>query len=513
MTQQERAQVAFKGLAVLMVIWAISAMIHALPALVSTFWGLVAHWRGQATGDIAGAAAVALITPVTYAVLGVFVARAAPFLARRLLPPADPPMSLPEETLRAGICLIGFTWLPAVLRAAWLAGQAVADRAWQHDLWRDPMGVVAGTAAAAVLAVVFTFLPGRIARILSRLARGAPRTLVEAGLCLIAGWCGARALRWGAASVSRCFTRGSMLDASEGLPRSWLAARLLSEAATFVLAVLLLALTRRVASRFAARPDEEDADRGCVRIGGMTALSLTVQVGVVYLLCGYLPRLLRPLLLYWRSGRPAGTVLLLLVVPPVSAILVFCLLGWIAGPAARLLSRPAGPEDETGTPAPHLLLEVALAMLAIDYGTLFLQRAVHLSSGLTGVLPQTGPLWLVPDHLAAGLAALAMLLFKGDLARLTAREGPGEEPGRATRAALLQPWLVLLGAWLALRDGPDLVSWVYTSLFVSAEEWPMDIPHWGALVGLLLVFGACRIAGLLSFGPLFRHLGPEPTDT
>jgi hypothetical protein len=100
------------------------------------------------------------------------------------------------------------------------------------------------------------------------------------------------------------------------------------------------------------------------------------------------------------------------------------------------------------------------------------------------------------------VAAFAVLLFKGDLARLTAGSGAGEGASRATRTALLQPWLVLLGAWLVLRDGPELISWAATSLTMKARNWPPHFPPWGLVAGLVLILAAGRIAGLLSYGPL-----------
>jgi hypothetical protein len=278
---------------------------------------------------------------------------AAPLLARRLLPPTDPPLPLPEEALRGGVCLLGVWWLcmvPALLLGAAIALARIAD-AGQAVL------VVQGVSSlvAAVLAIVFALWPRKVAAVAGRLSGGPPRNLVAAGLCVIAARWTAHTLPRGAGAVAYSLGTHPADGLTVDLQRLWYTSWLVNCGATLVLAGLLVWLCGGIASRFGVRPEGQGEPVDGPRLGGTAVLALAVQVGIAYIFCAHLRSLMGSPASTWYWGDYVGGVLCLLVVLPLLAVILFWVAGRLSWAVGSWLHKPSSPDDESAEPPTHVL--------------------------------------------------------------------------------------------------------------------------------------------------------------
>ena len=528
MTQQERAQVAFKALGLYFLMLA--------AAHVPMIWLALGSYResretlGASPTDAATVLALMLCGALLMLVFGGVCLTAAERLARRLLPAVDPLDDMPREVLRFGLCLMGVLWLSnAGHLVLWFDGSGA-------DVRLGPARAGLGAAVGGALAVACILRPRALAGVIGRFVGRGRHGVLAAGLCLVAAWWAGQALVSTSEAVVQFCSAPPYHGMEAGHWRYFCTQSLVNSAAKFPIALLLLLLARKVA-RFGAVREDEGAEGGAVRLGGTAVLALAVQVLVACLLVGWLRAL--AFVPSWAGRAVARSILLAATVRPLAGLLnalssgalnaagmasalvwaaafplvavaAFLLLRRLAWPAARRMHRGPGPEAEAASPPLHLLLEVALAVLGSYH-------AVGFAASLRFPISTGGDVSLYFSVTQVGLflgclGALGLVAFKGDLAGLTVRDGCVEEPPRATRAALLQPWLVLLGAWLAIRDGARLAAWASAWALAGESHWWKVFRGGGAVLGLLLILAARPAARWLSFGPLLRHADPDGTD-
>jgi hypothetical protein len=195
---------------------------------------------------------------------------------------------------------------------------------------------------------------------------------------------------------------------------------------------------------------------------------------------------------------------------PYSVVQAAVLIGFplLAAFVARRIARrlyPQEPDQPDSRSALVVALETAITVLVLYYGL----AAIALA-GITG-----GPYFLRIWRNVL-LLALLLLALKGDVARWYARPPAEPQDARPVRAAMLRPWLGLLGAYLLLLKLPGLPGLVATALgwisspTVAAVGEPSPYLMWPMLLlplaGLVLVLAARPLSRALSYGPLLRTL-------
>jgi hypothetical protein len=257
-----------------------------------------------------------------------------------------------------------------------------------------------------------------------------------------------------------------------------------------------------------------DAEASCV--GALSAdswLALAVFSAAAYVSVRYVTYLIHSPLhtalpAFLTSGWWPGVVESLacqFVLPICGAIVALYAAGrygWKLG--ARLSPRPAG-EAQTHAETIALYAEAALTLVALYFSVTLVSSAA--GRAIWGALAHEGGGYAARtiEYDLAALAGVAALALRGDLAWLFwRRKATGATLTPARRAAVLRPWLVLMGLWFVLDEGP------YLAVSTWAAVWRIpgpDVEGLQALPGLVMLLAASWVARRLSYGPLIPAIG------
>jgi len=486
MTQQERARVAFKVLGIGLLVSAA----QCLPFVWTTLQVLFSGNMRASSELVAGAGWLA-----ASAVAGVCCLRWAPRLAETLLPPVEPELPWAMEFARGGVCLMG----------AWFLVAGVGQAFGLATTWG--LGVLPAVAVFLLLGVALLAAPGRIAGALGRWARGGLSS-AAAGAVLLLLYLACMALENIAATIGFWW---SYVGRYPELANQGHQQVLETAAGTGIILVTALVLARFTGGlcRAFARPGESLRASGAgLSFSSSTLIGAALAIGLCCLLIFCVVTrggMLNYGLVKW--GSP-WTVLRWGLICGVVLVGVLWGAGFVVWPIGRRLSGSTTAPEAAEAASSGLAVEVALMVLAINGLEQAIARALWATVRSTPEQRDFGtvPAWLPGMALAIEYAAL--LAFKGDLAWLCRpRRMPEQEPLQAVRAAVLQPWLFLLGLWLAIYGGAALAAWAATCLRGGAWDATWMSRGWETALGVALIVGARWLSVRLSHGRLIRAVG------
>jgi len=142
------------------------------------------------------------------------------------------------------------------------------------------------------------------------------------------------------------------------------------------------------------------------------------------------------------------------------------------------------------------MAETGLVVLGLYFAATYLMRAVGASArGIAVSELGGGPEMGLPMILTA-MVPIGILLLRRRVVGCLVRDAEAAD-GRISlvRPEMIRPWIVLLGVWFVMQDGPLLVRWGYERLTGARAAW---LPPLRALAGLVLVPTAGWLSRLLA---------------
>jgi len=309
-------------------------------------------------------------------------------------------------------------------------------------------------------------------------------------------------------------------DVSHPIARQAIRVGIIDEAFGALLAVALMLESGRLAALLTPRKDEGGSARSGFSLDNATEyFFIAVCLACAYVFFHYVLRLVQSPFHSWRGPAAVGALLYFLAVPTGVAFAIFFVAGRFAPRIAATFSRqPMRPLD-ANIVVPSF--QIGLTIIALHFAKW------HLSLASAG---RVSTLWSWRTDYDSSMRVVCLLAFlwcmlslviKGDLAWLLCRTPRSCDARSKTEfAALLRPWLVLLGVWTVMPALPHVIGKLVEKITcavtrtvprVDADFLVSDAnTTWGAglvlVFGLVLIFGARPLARFLSFGRLLPHV-------